>query len=363
MTKTLPILCVTATLIAAMAYGYAAPPELHRAILSDLPAGPQNQQPRPDLTLAQAETAPEESAEKPAETPAENPPEKVGNKATATDALRKSRELLSQHQSIRANVIETVEIGSHGFTATGRYLQRGKMKLRLEFDLQIGQTIGAMMEVCDGEVLHTRHIIGEEVQLTRRNVREILEAASASKVATADMFIAEMGFGGLPGLLAAMEQSMTFDNLKDDSLGDKSVWMIQGTWNQQFRSRFLPPEQDNAGPQDGQKEGQDATQALPSLVPDFVKVFLDRQTGFPLKIQYLKKVPGRNHARPMLTLAFRDIELNGAIDDSEFTFIPPETPTPVDLTSLYKERIRAAEEAAAQRNAPGAPQPGQPPQN
>ncbi|TWU09505.1 hypothetical protein CA54_47470 [Symmachiella macrocystis] len=359
MTKTLPILCVAATLIAAMAYGYAAPPELHRAILPDLPAGPQNQQLPADLTLAQAETEPEETAEKPAETPAEKPPEKVGNKATAADALRKSRELLSQHQSIRANVIETVEIGTHGFTATGRYLQRGKMKLRLEFDLQIGQTIGAMMEVCDGEVLHTRHIIGEEVQLTRRNVREILEAASSSKVATADMFIAEMGFGGLPGLLAAMEQSMTFDNLKDDSLGDKSVWMIQGTWNQQFRSRFLPPQQANAGPQNGQQ----AAQQLPSLVPDFVKVFLDRQTGFPLKIQYLKKVAGRNHARPMLTLAFRDIELNGAIDDSEFTFIPPETPTPVDLTALYKERIRAAEQAAAQQNNPGAPQTGQPPQN
>jgi len=349
-----------------MAYGYDVPPEPRRAILLDLPAGPKNLQPQADLTLAQAETAPEESAEKPTEesteTPAEKPPEKVGNKATATDALRKSRELLSQHQSIRAKIIETVEIGNHGFTATGRYLQRGKMKLRLEFDLQIGQTIGAMMEVCDGEVLYTRHIIGKEVQLTRRNVREILEAANSSQVATADMFIAEMGFGGLPGLLAAMEQSMTFDSLKDDSLGDKSVWMIQGTWNQQFRSRFIPPQQANAKPQNGKKDGQQPAQELPTLVPDLVKVYLDRQTGFPLKIQYLKKVPGRNHARPMLTLAFRDIELNGAIDDSEFTFIPPETPIPIDLTPLYKERIRAAEQAAAQRNAPGTPQAGQPPQ-
>jgi hypothetical protein len=232
----------------------------------------------------------------------------------------------------------------------------------LEFDLQIGQTIGAIMEVCDGEVLYTRHIIGEEVQLTRRNVREIMEAARASNVAMADMFIAEMGFGGLPGLLAALEQSMTFDALKDDTLGDKSVWMIQGTWNQQHRNRWLA--QQPATPRNRNNNGPKARE-LPTLVPDFVKVYLDRQTGFPLKIEYLKKVPGRNHARPMLTLAFRNIELNGAIDDSEFTFIPPETPIPIDLTPLYKERIRAAAQAAGQQNAPaapGAPQTGKPPQ-
>ncbi len=359
MAKTLPILVAATTCLYVMRCGDAAPPQ---ASAPGSPVAAQTLPPGADLVLAQADPPQETDSEPTQDTEpaAKSADEKAAdNKATAAAALKKARELLTQHHSVRANVIETVEIGNHGFTATGRYLQRGETKIRLEFDLQIGQTSGALMEVCDGEILYTRHIIGEEIQLTRRNVREILEAARASQTATADLFIAEMGLGGLPGMLAALEQAMTFDVLKDDTLDDKSVWMVQGTWNQQYRDRWLQ------GPgQPPGSDGQPGARELPSLIPDLVRIFLDRKTGFPLKIEYRKKVPGRNHTRAMLTLAFREIELNGAIDDSEFTFIPPETPIPIDLTPFYKERIRLAVQSAGQKTqAPtDAPDAGQTPQ-
>ncbi len=298
-----------------------------------------------------------------AETPAETKPpaEKTTEpkkEANAQEILKIARELLAKHDSIRAEMVETVHVADHSFKATGKYLQRGKMKLRLEFDLKLGETTGSMLEVCDGEILYTRQVIGKTPQLTRRNVREILEEAEKSNIPVAKLFIAEMGLGGLPGLLASLEQSMTFDVLQDDTLDDHSVWMIQGTWNDEMKNRLLPPKPPEKQEADATKEKPEADKQaksepeqpreFPALVPDHVRVFLDRKTGFPLKIQYLKKVAGRNFARPMLTLAFRNIKLNDTIDDSEFNFVPPETPTPFELTPLYKQRIQAAAAAAQQ---------------
>ena len=74
---------------------------------------------------------------------------------TGATALKQARIMLARHKSIRANIVEKVQVGGHGLIATGRYLQRGPLKLRLEFDLQIGKTTGALLEVCDGEVLYT----------------------------------------------------------------------------------------------------------------------------------------------------------------------------------------------------------------
>lgn len=270
--------------------------------------------------------------------------------ATGNSALARARELLAKHDSIRANIIETVEVADRSFDATGRYLQRGKLQLRMEFELKLGKTGGTLLEVCDGDILWTRHAIGKELRLTRRNVKEILAEAEKNKVSAPDVLVAEMGLGGLVGLLAALEQSMSFDILKDETLDDKNVWMIQGTWTKEMFDRWVPPQATPppAKGKDGKLKAAPAPKReLPPLVPDTVRIYLDRQTGFPLKIQYLKKVAGYDFKRPMLTLAFRDIELNVPIDDSEFFFAPPDTPRPIDLTPLYRQRIQAAAKQAA----------------
>ncbi len=395
MRYTLPILTFVVTSLLAIGWGYAgfndAPKttsgnsQLAEEIAARQPAiAGRNSADLPQDRLAQAEDPPKD--EKTEENQPEKEPEQADSapkaapkaKVTASDVLAKAREMLRKHDSVRADVIETVQVANHSFKATGKYLQQGKMRMRLELDLRLGETTASMLEVCDGEILYSRQIIGETPQLTRRNVREILDEANKSNIVPAELFIAEMGLGGLNGLLASLDKSMKFDVLKDDTLDDRSVWMIRGTWKESMRNRLLPPEKPpqaakNAAGQEQAKNAEDAgdkskdeskpekekPRELPALVPDSVQIYLDRRYGFPKKIEYLKKVPNRNFARPMLTLAFRNVKLNETIDDSEFEFIPPDTPIPFDLTPVYKQRIQAAAQQAARKQQQQQPaQPG-----
>lgn len=246
--------------------------------------------------------------------------------------MRKARDLLGKHPSISAQLVETVVMFDRSVKMDGRYLQMSDHRLRFEVKLRVGGTVGSLVEVCDGEILWSRQDIGKEQQVTRRNVKQILEAAQKAGNIPENILAADLGLGGLPSLLATIEQSFDFDGLKDDTLRERPIVIIQGQWKAHMAANLrgqLP-------------EGQ-----FPPYVPDIVRVSLDRETQFPLRIMYLKKVPERDTLRPLLTLDFLDVKLGEPIDPKEFTFVVPERVQPVELTERYLQRIQQPPTAPA----------------
>jgi outer membrane lipoprotein-sorting protein len=79
--------------------------------------------------------------------------------------------------------------------------------------------------------------------------------------------------------------------------------------------------------------------ALPAFVPDAVRVYLDRETGFPLRFLYLKKIPNRDVQRAMLTFDFLDVAINQPIDPNEFLYEPPTGVQPVELTNFFLDQL------------------------
>jgi hypothetical protein len=288
--------------------------------------------------------------------PAADPEAGMVDPATA---LRKARERIAAYSSVRASLVEVVSIAERGFKAEGRYLQSslkpGDWHLRLELSLKLGSSEGHLLEICDGEVLWTRHEIGigkkKEQQITRRNVTQILEAARKLGANTEANLIKSLGLGGIPELLGSLEREMKFTGLKDETLRDRPVLVVQGTWNDDAAKRWL-----------GDPETRDKNATFPVFVPDEVRVFLDRETGFPLRLLYVKKMPDRDVMRPMLTLDFLDIALNEPIDAREFEYEPPDRVTPIEITPVYLEQLKtmAAPQAAGQQPGPPPAQPGTP---
>lgn len=266
-------------------------------------------------------------------------------------ALQKARERIAGYSSIRASLVEAVSIADRGFKAEGRYLQSSlkpnDWHLRLELSLKLGTNEGHLLEVCDGEVLWTRHEIGigkkKEQQITRRNVTQILEAARKLGTNTEANLIKSLGLGGIPELLASLEREMKFSSLKEETLRDRTVFVIQGSWNEVAGKRWL-----------GDPEKRDKNAVFPIFVPDEVRVFLDRETGFPLRLLYTKKIPDRDVMRPMLTLDFLDIALNEPIDAREFEYEPPDRVSPIEITPMYLEQLKplAAPPGPAQAGPP-----------
>ena len=350
--KSFSRLTFAASLLASVVSGNAAPPRVsgNRPVVIEVPV-PESQSPalpkREPGSLAAV--LPDDKAE------AEAPADASKTRSPATE-LKRARDQLLKCSSISANLVETVSVLEKGYKAEGRYLQRAlkpnNWHMRLELVVKIGESQGSLLEVCDGEVLWTRMEIdlgrkrsvkeGKDITITRRNVAEIMSAARKigdQKIETS--LIASMGLGGLPGLIASIEENMKFSSIKEDTLREQPVLVIQGTWTDSYASKLRAGQQRQGG----------GSSLLPVYVPDSVRLYFDRETGFPHRIEYRKKVPGRDVQRPMVTLDFLDVALNQPINNSEFDYEPPAGTQPQELTKFFVDRLTPADTKAQ----PGGP--------
>ncbi len=269
---------------------------------------------------------------------------------------------------IRAQILETVAIGPSKFKVTGSYLQGTDLKLRLDFKVQVGDSIGSLLEVCDGQVLWTRQSLSslsreaekakqkksskkkttkkakktDDVRITRRDVREILNAAASRGSVPKNMLVAELGLGGLPGLLASLERTMRFESLSKETVDKQQFTVIEGTWNKTYSDRW----------RDATKK--DDSNRLPEYIPDRVRIYFDDQFLFPRRILYLKQHVTRDYFRPMVTLDFTKVEFDVAVNDEDFLFVPPDGVFPVDVTKQYTRQLtpaRTSSPLSIQKNA------------
>ena len=256
-------------------------------------------------------------------------------KQDAGEILERARENLIGLKSVRAKILETVSIGNRRFKATGSYLQGTDMRLRLEYTVKAGGAEGALLEVCDGTILWSQQTIGDQTRLTRRDVRQILNAAASGGNVAENILIAELGLGGLPALLASLERSMTFDEIERQEIDGISFVIIGGTWNDEYRQRFRT------------SPTSSGSDRLPDLVPDRVKIYFDAETLFPRRIQYLKERTDTELEHPLVTLDFTDVVLDAPVSESEFQFEPPDNVYAEDVTNTYIEKLKPSAPATA----------------
>lgn len=250
------------------------------------------------------------------------------NPAYASALLKKMREKLLAYSSIQAEITEKVEIGPKPFLIKGKYLQGKDLKLRLEFQVQsreeTGKPVGTLLEICDGQVLWTEHNIKGNSRVTRRDVQAILKQAASNPNAQPNLLVAELGLGGLPGLLAAIQKNMQFQSVAERSINGKTLTVLNGTWKNEFLAQF---------------KGGDpsAPVQLPAYVPDAVKIYLDPENLFPRRIVYLKK--NNESLESMVTLDFNKVTLNAPIPETQFAYEPPDGVFPVDITHQYLKQL------------------------
>ncbi len=255
----------------------------------------------------------------------------------AAEFLIRVRQELQTHQSVKADLSQNVSIGDQHFKVTGQYLSSGNSttgtKLKLNYLVVPDQGAeGEMLEICDGKELWTVLTLpGSPKRVTHRNVLQIQKAAFAAnqKGVPESTLNVELGLGGLTALLASLERTMVFDAMKQEEVDGHQRTILQGRWKKEVAQRF--------------PKGKD--DSLPPFVPDLVRLYVDAQTLFPERLLYLKKQPEKKAFRPLVNLEFRNVELDGPVDEKEFKFeIPPDV-VPEDVTKMYVDRITGSTEA------------------
>ncbi|MBC8112842.1 MAG: hypothetical protein H7062_00535 [Candidatus Saccharimonas sp.] len=258
---------------------------------------------------------------------------KSSGQAAATEFVARVHAELRKHPSVKADIEHTVSIGSQQFRATGRYLNSGS-KLRLEYVVKPDQGAdGSLIEVCDGKELWSLMTLGGTKRVTHRDVQQIKAAAASSKNVPDAVLTAELGLGGLSALFASLERTMTFDAMKQDEVEGRSRTIVQGQWKNNVISRWKRKPDD----------------PLPAFVPDMVRIIVDSGTLFPERIVYLKKQTEKDKKgyRALVSFQFKNVELDAAIDEQEFTFVPPEDVVPEDVTRQFLDRITKSQESDA----------------
>jgi hypothetical protein len=273
-------------------------------------------------------------------------PGEASGSPEAVGLLRNARDRLYGYRSVRARLTELAQFGERRFTAEGRYVAGPFPTLRLEFEVRLGDTVGSLLEVCDGQVLRTRKEVRKaapagapapptpQVQVTRKDVQQILNATRRGDTPPEAVLSAELGIGGLPALLASLERTTDFDVQRKDEHQGRSYVVIQGQWKPDYLEKL-------------KAQLGAAVQTAAMFVPDQVRVYFDQETMFPTRILYLKQASATPRTfRPMLTLEFTDVVLNEEVNPEEFRF-PLRGIDEVDETSDYLRMIEAARTGVA----------------
>ncbi|MDB4637733.1 MAG: hypothetical protein P8M30_02135 [Planctomycetaceae bacterium] len=296
-------------------------------------------------SLAAQEKSPAEnspSAEKPT---AESSAAELDAKKTyqqAAKTLIDARKRIEGYDSIKADMLETVLLGTRRYQAQGEYVQARGNKVRLSFQFSVKGADGkpleaSLLQVSNGEVMHSSYQIGTDLQVSRRDVQQILAALEEHPSLGMDQMKARLGLGGLPALLASIQVSFRFDVLRNESIQGTDYILVAGGWNDSLLNRFRP-------------KGAKPDTPLPAHIPDRIHVYFDKESLFPRRLLYLKKI-GDGY-QPMMTLDFVNVEQNVAISADDFLFYPPEGAVSQDITQNIISQIVKASEREQEKTSP-----------
>jgi len=272
----------------------------------------------------------------------------------AATLLAQSRAKLGEYRTLKAQLAETIDFGpARRFKASGVYLQGAGNKVALDLTILVGKNKGRLRQISEGDVLWNVYETGETPKITRRDLKQILAVAKGAEAKST--WLAELGLGGLPALLASIEGAIDLQPTTAAVIEGRSFYVLEGTWKPAIRQQFEAQLQQSPSPPNGPK-------MLPVHIPEYVRLYFDAETLFPYRIRYLKEsgAPGVE-PRPLLTLDFKDIVVNGSIDAEEFRYTPPEGAQVADTTKQYLDQFQAAQAPAAPAQpAPVQPAPTQP---
>lgn len=264
----------------------------------------------------------EDAEEKPELTEAE----RAEARRNATKAMTEARTRMTSYKTLTADILETVTVGSRPFKAVGRYVQGTNDRLRLEFSVKIGdEQTGSLTQVSNGQLLWTRWNIGKRSSITRRDIQEIRKALQQNQGVVNTKLMADLGLGGLKALMAALEDGMDFDSIRETEIDGKKFLIVTGQWKESVLGKL------------GLKRDSPEMRSQ-EQIPDSVRVFLEADHYFPRRIMYLKRHPQEDLVRPLVTLDLMNVKLNPEVSDAEFDYEPPEDVPQVDDTREFIER-------------------------
>lgn len=273
--------------------------------------------------------------------------------------LEQVRSKLQELDSLKCDLHETVMMSGMSFNAAGTYAEASGNRVHVEFRIFPSQpsvqndvkqlaldaelvvaaaetSRGELTQVSDGTVLFTHWKNGATVSVTRRNLRDIMDAASKVAGYDTDHVAMDLGVGGLRGLISRIQSLMVFAPVQTKKVGEAEFYVVRGRWNAKTRKElFQLPD--------------DAVVDPRPHIPEYVVFYIDAKTSLPRRIEYRKRAPdpAQKFDRSMVTLDLRNMVINETLPDEMFVFKTPEGMKETDITEQTIQVIQQTVQGAA----------------
>lgn len=251
--------------------------------------------------------------------------------------IQQSVQAVDRQRSISAQMRHSIRMFGHQLVGTGTYQQLGTPRqrmLRLDMKVKVADQMTSMQQICDGRFLWIRRDFAGSSNLGRVDLRRIREAVD-SQYAAAGMSITNdwMITGGLPQLVARLDENFDFSAPREAKLDDVDVWVTHGSWKAEKLAQLLPKHRE----QIASGEPLDP-QLVPEQLPTQVRVVVQRSDAFPRRIEYLRPGPAQAEGPPpmvpMMAIELFDVRLSIPIDPLTFVYKPGNQEV-ADHTDLY----------------------------
>ena len=319
-----------------------------------------------------------------ADAPAANSPSASASTPVAARQITAGDQLLLQaigqlerRESVAARLQYRASLHGQSLSGAGSYWQQGSGDaLRVRLELRVtGQT--RLLQVSNGRFLWIDRQLPTRRIVNRLDLRRIRADAArlAAKVDELQPGQANWSpirpeltayYGGLPKLLSALSESLTFQppqamrfevKSPDERLrANLPVFAVVGHWKRSQLARMLPAPGDAAT--DDPLEHRLA--ALPPGLPQEVLLLVGQADLFPYRIEYRKLAPPsagtsagpyQLSADPLVLVEFSDVSFDVPIGPGQFDYAPPNDTKWDDLTAEYLDKIRRQrDEQLAARN-------------
>lgn len=228
---------------------------------------------------------------------------------------------LERRTSIAAKIRQEVNLFGKHLVGSGSYLEQragGKLRMRLELTLQVGDQTSSLVQVCDGKYLWTHRQLLGNTDLSRIDVSRAREAqARAEKMPGKGGTGMLPGMGGLPKLLRALHASFDFTDAQQGRWGKRKrlVWRLRGRWKTDRLVEILPSQKEAI------EEGKPSELSqLPGHLPEQVILLLGQEDLFPYRVEYRRSDTAEG--RPLVTMQLYDVVLDGPVDARRFIYNP-----------------------------------------
>jgi outer membrane lipoprotein-sorting protein len=297
--------------------------------------GQNPQSPNPVSPEKKAESEKKDSSK--AQAPQEIDPETEHDKF-----IKMMAEKLAKVVDVAAEIYYGVRNQDRWVETTGSYKLGPQNRMRFELTFTEGGVTGKRLYVSDGtDSYHIQEFgdskRGQHFKLDK--VRPLIEDKSMAPEERDQIFRGIVPFQKPDGMLKGYLSRMTFTERKEEKLGDRDVITLQGRWKKSTVQLLV-----NGDP----KKGFDDID--PSL-PRFIKLVLDKETGWPLQVELYQKIENVGVFKPILSLKFSKLTIGKRVAESEFKFVPPQNIQMTDMTPMLEAGLKRKLEANAAQEA------------